>query len=89
MLFIWQSLPKAITKDTQRFMVSIAKSIAEAAAELFGQRSCTTWAGQTGKHRHRAFPSQRQLLLVTTSSIEENMLPLLRYCLSQKGFNGV
>ena len=56
-------------------------------AELLGQRSgtaCWAWEGQTGEHKHRVFPSWRQLLLAATGSLEENMLPLLWYWLSTR-----
>ena len=49
-------------------------------AKLLGPRSGTAWAGWTGaKHKHRAIPSRRQLLQAATGSLEEHMLPLLRY----------
>ena len=48
-------------------------------AKLLGLRSCTACAGQMGKHKHRVFPSLQQSLLVATGSLEENVLPLLRY----------
>ena len=51
-------------------------------AKLLGPRSGTASAGLTGEHKHRAFPSRLQSLRATTSSLEENMLPLLRYWLS-------
>ena len=40
---------------------------------------CLGWSlsGRTGEHKHRAFPSQLQSQLAATSSLEENMLPLL------------
>ena len=50
-------------------------------AKLLGQRSGTAWAGRTGEHKHRVFPSLLQLLLATTCSLEEkleNVLPLLQ-----------
>ena len=51
-------------------------------ARLLGPRSSTTRAGRMGKHKHRFFLSLQQSLLATTGSLEENMLPLLRYWLS-------
>ena len=33
---------------------------AKSMAKLLGPRSGTAWAGRTGEHKHRAFPSQRQ-----------------------------
>ena len=51
-------------------------------AKRCGQRSCNAWAGLTGKHKHRAFPSWWQSLLASTGSLEENMLPLLWYWIS-------
>ena len=42
----------------------------------------SSWAGLTGEHKHRVFPSQWQSLLASTGSLEENVLPLLQYCLS-------
>ena len=36
---------------------------AKSMAQLLGQRSCNAWAGLTGKHKHRVFPSWLQLLL--------------------------
>ena len=53
-------------------------------AKLLGQRSGTAGAGRTGKHKHRAFPSWRQSLQAATGSLEENVLPLLRYPLSSR-----
>ena len=53
-------------------------------AKLLGLRSCTACAGQMGKHKHRVFPSLQQSLLVATGSLEENVLPLLRYWLSPR-----
>ena len=55
---------------------------AKSMAKLLGQRSGTAWAGRTGEIKHRAFPSQRQSLRAATCSLEENLLPLLRYWLS-------
>ena len=55
---------------------------AKSMAKLLGPRSGTAWAGRTGEHKHRAFPSRRQSLRAATGSLEENMLPLLRYWLS-------
>ena len=48
-------------------------------AKLLGPRSGTAGAGRTGEHKHRAFPSRRQSLRAATGSLEENVLPLLRY----------
>ena len=56
---ICQSLPKAILEDK----VLTSKSI----AELLGQLSCSAWAGQMGKHKHRVYPSRQNLLLAVTS----------------------
>ena len=53
-------------------------------AKLLGPRSGTAWAGRTGEHKHRAFPSRRQSLRAATGSLEENVLPLLRYRLSSR-----
>ena len=36
---------------------------AKSTAKLLGPRSGTAWAGRTGEHKHRAFPSRRQSLL--------------------------
>ena len=52
---------------------------AKSMAELFGARSGTAWAGLTGEIKHRALPSGLQSLRAATSSLEENVLPLLRY----------
>ena len=35
-------------------------------SKLFEQRSCTAWAVQTVKNKHRVFPSLHQLLLAAT-----------------------
>ena len=51
-------------------------------AKLLGPRSGSACAGRTGEHKHRAFPSRRQSLRAATGSLEENVLPLLRYWLS-------
>ena len=48
-------------------------------AKLLGPRSGSACAGRTGEHKHRAFPSRRQSLRAATGSLEENVLPLLRY----------
>ena len=48
-------------------------------AKLLGPLSGVAWAGLTGKHKHRAFPSLQQLLLASTGTLEESMLPLLLY----------
>ena len=48
-------------------------------AKLLGQCSGTAWAGQTGEHKQRAFPSLLQSLQAATGSLEENMLPILQY----------
>ena len=39
-----------------------------------------SWEGQMGKHKHRAFPCQLQLLLAVTGLLEENMLPAYPSC---------
>ena len=53
---------------------------AESMAKLLGPCFCTAWAGLTGEHKHRMFPSlQQQSLQAATSLLEENVLPLLRY----------
>ena len=72
---IWQSLQKAIPEDNKRFRGQ--KSM----AKLFGQRSSTAWAGLTGEHtdKYSAVPSLLQLLLAATSSLQEDVLPLLQY----------
>ena len=41
---------------------------------LLGPRSGTSWAGRTGEHKCRAFPSRRQSLQAATGSLEENVL---------------
>ena len=41
-------------------------------AEDLGTQSGTAWAGRTGKHKQRAFPSWRQSLRAATGSLEEN-----------------
>ena len=55
---------------------------AKSMAKLLGQCSSTVWAGLTGKHKHREYPSLLQSLLATTGSLEEKVLPLLLYWLS-------
>ena len=57
---------------------------AKSTAKLLGPLSCSAWAGRTGEHKHRTFPSWRQSLMAATGSLEENMLPLLRYWLSSR-----
>ena len=60
---------------------------AKSMAKLLGPSSSNAWAGWTGnsgKHKHREFPSLRQLLLAATSSLEEKLLPLLLYWLSSR-----
>ena len=51
-------------------------------AKLLGQLSCTAWPGRMCKHKQRVFPSLLQSLRAVTGSLEENMLPLLQYCLT-------
>ena len=64
--FIWQSLPKAVPEDNRRFRGQKALGAA--------LRHC--WRRSD---KHRAFPSRRQSLQAATGSLEENVLPLLRY----------
>ena len=47
--------------------------------QAMGPLSDSACAGRTGEHKHRAFPSLGQSLRAATGSLEENMLPLLRY----------
>ena len=47
-------------------------------AKLLGSLSDCACDGWTGEIKHRAFPT-RQQQLAATGSLEENMLPLLRY----------
>ena len=42
------------------FQKTIEDLTAKSMAELLGPRSGTAWAGWTGKHKHRVFPSQQQ-----------------------------
>ena len=49
-----------------------------------GPLSGSACAGRMGEHKHRAFPSRRQSLRAATGSLEENVLPLLRYRLSSR-----
>ena len=61
-------------------------------AKLFGHSSTTGWAGWTGKYKHMASPSRQQPLLASTGSLEEKVLPFLRYWLIsrvEKVFNAV
>ena len=61
-------------------------------AKLLGQCSGTAWAGLTGEHKHRGFPSLLQSLRASTGSLEENMLPILQYWLTstvKKSFNAL
>ena len=76
---IWQSFPKAIPEDIRRFWLQ--NQWPRSCGPLW-QRSGTSWSDWTCKHEHRAFSSQRQSLLAATGSLEENVLPLLRYWLS-------
>ena len=69
---IWPSLPKATPEDNQGFD---SKSM----AKLLGPRSGTVCAGRTGEHKHRAIPSRLQSLRAATGSLEQKLLPLLRY----------
>ena len=55
---------------------------AKSMGELLGPRSSNAWAGRTREHKHKVFPSWRQSLRAATGSLEQNMLPLLRYWLS-------
>ena len=47
--------------------------------QALGALSGSACEGRTGEHKHRAFPSRRQLLRAATGSLEENVLPLLQY----------
>ena len=67
--------PKAVPKGNRRFIGQNQRP------SSWGS-SLALLAGRTGKHKHRAFTSRRQSLL--TGSLEENMLPLLRYWLSSR-----
>ena len=73
---IWQSLWRLFQK--------VIEFRAKSTAKLLGQPSGSACQGRTGEHKHRAFPSQWQSLLAATGSLEENMLPLLRYWLSSR-----
>ena len=57
---------------------------AKSMTKRLGPRSGTVGAGRTGENKHTAFPSRRQSLLAATGSLEENVLPLLRYWLSSR-----
>ena len=62
---------------------------AKSMAKLLGQPSCTSWAGQMGKHKHMAFLSQLQSLWALTGLLEEKRattLEILTQFESQKGF---
>ena len=48
-----------------------------AMAQLLGQHSGTTWAGQLDEHEHSVFQSLLQSLLAATCSLKENLLPNL------------
>ena len=65
--------PKGYSR--RQLKVLAAKSM----AKLLGPRSGIAWAGWTGEHKHRVFPSRQQSLLAATGSLEENVLPLLQY----------
>ena len=47
-------------------------------------RSGTAWTGWKGEHKDRVFPSRRQSQRAATGSLEEKVLPLLRYWLSSR-----
>ena len=70
--------PKAVREDNRRFRGQ------NHTAKLLGPISGFACSGQTGEHKHRVFPSLRQSLLAATSSLEENMLPLLQDWLSSR-----
>ena len=57
-------------------------------AKLLGLLSCfgcaPQYAGWTGEHKHREFPSWLQSLWAATGLLEENMLPLLLYWLRSR-----
>ena len=70
---IWQIVafsPKAVPEGNRRFRGQ-------------NQRP-SSWGSSPGEHKHRTFPSWRQSLRAATGSLEENMLPLLRYWLSSR-----
>ena len=71
---IWQSLPKVIWGDNRRIWLpnQWPSSRGSAPAQL-GR----VWRAS----KHREFPSRRQSLRATKGSLEENVLPLLRYWL--------
>ena len=75
---IWQSLWRLFHKVIEGLECKI-KGLALGAA---------LQQGRTGEHKLRAFPSRLQSLRASIGSLEENMLPLLRYWLSS-GVNKV
>ena len=59
-----RALP-AIWQRLKTIEVLTAKSM----AELLGPRSGTAWAGRTGEHEQKVFPSLLQSLLAATDSL--------------------
>ena len=54
--------------------------------KFLGLSSSTAWAGQTDKHKHRAFLSQWQLLLAATRKMVARGKPSTTPVISQKRF---
>ena len=69
---------KAVPEENGR--VRLQKSM----LKLLRPRSGTAKAGQTGEHKHRAFPSRWQSLWAATCSLEKKVLPLLQNRLSSR-----
>ena len=57
LLVIWQSILNAILENNGRFECGINSRVSRAALQ---HSLGPSWAGQTGKHEHRAFPTWRQ-----------------------------
>ena len=57
LLVIWQSILNAILENNGRFDCGINSRVSRAALR---HSLGPSWAGQTGKHEHRAFPTWRQ-----------------------------
>ena len=73
LLLIWQFLLKAVSEGNRSLKGLTAKSM----AELLWQHSGTSMVSQTGQHKYRAFPLLLQLLQAGTSSLNEEVQPLL------------
>ena len=75
---IWQSFPKDIPEDNQRFWGQSQWQ------RSWGSSSGTAWAAQMSKYKHRVFPRLLQPLLASRGLLEKTMLPLVLFWFSSR-----